>query len=229
VPQLETPATRPVLSFKPRRGRMTSGQRRAIETLWSAYGVEVSPGLVDLAALFGRDAPLVLEIGFGMGEATAAMAAADPGRDVLAVDVHTPGAGALMQRVHDDGTTNVRVAIGDAVDVLRCMLAPGSLDEIRIFFPDPWPKAKHVKRRLVSAEFAALAADRLTPGGALQLATDWAPYADQMLTVVAGDPLLHNPFAGFAPRPAARPETRFERIGLARGHAVFDVIAHRLG
>jgi tRNA (guanine-N7-)-methyltransferase len=164
-----------------------------------------------------------------MGEATAAMAAADPGRDVLAVDVHTPGAGALLQRLDDDGTPNVRVVLADAVDVLRQMLWPGSLDEIRVFFPDPWPKAKHVKRRLVSPAFAELVADRLRPRGTLHLATDWSSYADQMLAVVAGEALLRNAFDGFAPRPADRPQTRFERIGIARGHEVFDVIARRHG
>jgi tRNA (guanine-N7-)-methyltransferase len=223
----ETEAERPVLTFKPRRGRMTSGQRRSMETLWSAYGIEMTDHPLDLAGIFGRTAPVVLEIGFGMGEATAAMAAADPGRDILAVDVHTPGAGALLQRLDDAGTTNVRVVLGDAVDVLRLMLALASLDEIRVFFPDPWPKARHIKRRLVGPSFAALAADRLRPGGRLHLATDWSPYADQMLDVVSGEPALVNEFAGFAPRPADRPQTRFERIGLARGHQVFDVIAHR--
>lgn len=222
------PAGRPVLSFKPRRGRMTSGQRRAVETLWAAYGCDVAQQPLDAASLFGRAAPLVLEIGFGMGEATAAMAAADPARDMLAVDVHTPGAGALLKRLDDEAITNVRVLLGDAMDVLRLMFGPGSLDEIRVYFPDPWPKTKHLKRRLVSPSFAALAADRLTPGGMLLLATDWSPYADQMLAVVSAEPLLRNDCAGFAPRPQNRPVTRFERIGLARGHAVFDVVARRL-
>jgi tRNA (guanine-N7-)-methyltransferase len=224
---LDMPTGRPVLSFKPRRGRMTSGQRRAVETLWAAYGSGVSTQPLDVPSLFGRVAPVVLEIGFGMGEATAAMAAADPERDILAVDVHTPGAGALLQRLADEGITNVRVVLGDAVDVLALMFDSSSLDEIRAFFPDPWPKAKHIKRRLVSRTFVTLAADRLTSGGRLHLATDWSAYADQMLDVVAAEPLLRNEFAGFAPRPADRPVTRFERIGMARGHDIFDVIARR--
>jgi tRNA (guanine-N7-)-methyltransferase len=184
---------------------------------------------LDAAALFGRAAPLVLEIGFGMGETTAAMAAADPARDIVAVDVHTPGAGALLQRLADDGLGNVRVVLGDAVDVLTDMLPSGSLAEIRIYFPDPWPKLKHVKRRLVSPAFATLAADRLAHGGRLHLATDWAPYAAQMLAVIAGEPRLRNEYAGFAPRPAYRPVTRFERIAAARGRAVFDLLATREG
>ena len=225
--EVEVAAARPVLSFKPRRGRMTSGQRRAVDTLWTPYGVEVVEVLLEPATVFGRVAPLVLEIGFGMGEATAAMAAADPARDVLAVDVHTPGAGALLQRVDDDGITNVRVALGDAVDVLTSMISSGSLDEIRVFFPDPWPKSKHYKRRLVRKQFVALAVDRLRVGGRLHLATDWVSYADQMLTVVTEEPLLRNDFDGFAPRPSHRPVTRFESIGLGRGHKIYDVIATR--
>lgn len=218
---------RPILSFKPRRGRMTSGQRRAVDTLWAAYGAPLQPATLDAAALFGRMAPLVLEIGFGMGEATAAMAAADPSRDILAVDVHTPGAGALLQRIDAEALANVRVLLADAVDVLTTMIPAGALDEIRIFFPDPWPKARHVKRRLVSAPFLALAADRLRAGGRLHLATDWAPYAGQMLAAVAAEPRLCNEHDGFVARPEHRPVTRFERIGAARGHDVFDVIAMR--
>ncbi|MEO6712228.1 MAG: tRNA (guanosine(46)-N7)-methyltransferase TrmB [Mycobacteriales bacterium] len=220
---------RPVLSFKPRRGRMTSGQRRAVETLWPAYGIEITGAALDPVAVFGRLAPMVLEIGFGMGEATAQMAAAEPGQDILAVDVHTPGAGALLQRLGDAGLTNVRVALGDAVDVLKLMIGSATLDEIRIYFPDPWPKNKHVKRRLLSPEIVALAADRLRPGGTLHVATDWAPYAARIVTVIGGEPRLRNNFADYAPRRPQRPTTRFERIAAARGHEVFDIVATRLG
>lgn len=225
-----------VLSFRPRRGRVTLRQQSALDQSWGAYGLDVPvpgegppPVPVDLPALFGRTAPVVLEIGFGMGEATAAMAVADPSRDLLAVDVHTPGVGALLHLVGDLGLTHVRVARGDALVLLRDMLGPASLDEIRVFFPDPWPKQRHHKRRLVRPGFAALAASRLVPGGRLHLATDWDPYALQMLGVVDAEPLLHNLHDGPAPRPAHRPLTRFERHGLAKGHHVTDVIVVRTG
>jgi tRNA (guanine-N7-)-methyltransferase len=215
-------------SFKRRGGRVTPGQRRALDTLLPVFGVPVTAGGVDRVAVFGRHAPLVLEIGFGMGEATVAMAAADPGRDVLAVDVHVAGVGALLREVEALGLRNVRVVVGDAVEVLHRMLGPGSLDEVRVFFPDPWPKARHHKRRLVGTTFAGLVGDRLASGGRLHCATDWAPYAEQMLAVVADEPRLVNDHGGFAPRPARRPVTRFEQQGLARGHQVFDVIARRV-
>ena len=237
-----------VRSFKRRSGRIRPGQQAALETLLDRYGVDAAApgpatGPIDGPALFGRVAPLVLEIGFGMGEATLAMAAADPGRDLLAVDVYRPGAGAVIRDAHRLGLTNVRVLVGDAVDVLRDRLAPGSLDEVRVFFPDPWPKARHHKRRLVTAGFAHLVATRLRPGGLLHLATDWTPYAEQMRTALAAEPLLagaggaHD--AGDAdgadgggfdvPRPAGRPVTRFERLGVARGHQVHDLMAVRTG
>lgn len=215
-------------SFKRRGGRVTPGQRRALDALLPVFGVPVAAGALDPVAVFGRTAPLVLEIGFGMGEATVAMAAADPGRDVLAVDVHVAGAGALLREVEAQGLRNVRVVVGDAVEVLHRMLGPGSLDEVRVFFPDPWPKARHHKRRLVGTAFVGLVVDRLVSGGHLHCATDWAPYADQMLAVVAGQPGLVNDHGGFAPRPPGRPVTRFEQQGLDRGHQVFDVIARRV-
>lgn len=226
----EPPGTpREVLTFRPRRGRVTARQQAALDEVGVAYGLDVAAltGPLDAVVLFGRRAPLVLEIGFGMGEATAAMAAADPGVDVLAVDVHTPGIGALLHLVGELGLTNVRVASGDAVVLLRDLLAPASLAEVRAYFPDPWPKNRHRKRRLVSPAFARLAAERLVPGGRLLLATDWEPYAEQMLEVVAAEPMLRNPHGGPAQRPAARPVTRFERHGLAKGHAVTDVVAVR--
>jgi tRNA (guanine-N7-)-methyltransferase len=216
----------PIRTFKPRRGRVTQRQQQALDRCWERYGVEVTGAPFDQGAVYGRQAPLILDIGFGMGETTAAMAGADPVRDLLAVDVHTPGVGALLHEVEARGLTNVRVAAGDAVELLTTMLAPGSLDEIRVFFPDPWPKVRHHKRRLVGPSFAALAGSRLRPGGRLHCATDWEPYARQMLEVVAGEPALVNPHGGFAPRPGWRPVTRFERQGLAKGHDVYDVIAH---
>ncbi len=215
-------------SFKHRRGRITSGQQAALSLLWPRLGLDLRDRRVDLPAVFGRMGPVVLEIGFGMGETTLAMASADPARDVIAVDVHTPGAGALLRDLDSAGLTNVRVMVADATVLLRDMLAPGSLDEIRLFFPDPWPKSRHRKRRLYSPGFAALAASRLRLGGLLHSATDWAPYAAQMLDVVEGEPLLRNTFAGSAPRPPGRPVTRFERQGLAKGHRIVDVIAERV-
>jgi tRNA (guanine-N7-)-methyltransferase len=216
-----------IRTFKPRRGRVTPRQQRALDQWWDAYGLPVSEEPLAVEEVYGRRAPLVLEIGFGMGETTVAMAQASPALDVLAVDVHTPGAGALLHAVAERELTNVRVALGDAVEVLRDMLADGSLAEVRVFFPDPWPKLRHHKRRLVSPGFAALVASRLAPGGRLHCATDWAPYAHRMLEVLDGEPALTNPHSGFAPRPPWRPVTRFERQGLAKGHAVFDVIAYR--
>lgn len=223
---IQPPSTAP-RSFKHRRGRITSGQQVALNTLWPRYGLNLSPAPLDLPRVFDRVAPVVLEIGFGMGETTLAMAADDPGKDVIAVDVHTPGAGALLRDLESTGRRNVRVVVGDALDVLRDMLPEQSLDEVRLYFPDPWPKVKHRKRRLFSSHFAALAATRLRPGGRLHSATDWAPYAEQMLRIVQDEPLLVNAHRGYAPRPSWRPVTRFEAQGLSKGHRVFDIIAER--
>jgi len=217
-----------VRSFKMRRSRVTQGQQQALDRLWHSYGIDPGESPLDPAALFGRVAPVVLEIGFGMGETTVAMAAADPARDLIAVDVHTPGAGALVRDVGALGLDNVRVVLGDAVQILRDRLAPGSVDEVRIFFPDPWPKSRHHKRRLIAPPFVGLLVDRMRVGGRLHCATDWAPYAQQILDVVRDEPGLANEHDGYAPRPAWRPVTRFERQGLARGHQVFDVLARTL-
>ena len=207
---------------------MTLAQQQAIDTVGPLYGLDLTSGLIDPVALFGREAPLVFEIGFGMGETTVAMASADPSRDIIAVDVHTPGAGSLLRALDAQSLTNVRVGVGDALEVLRGMVPYDSLDEIRIFFPDPWPKTKHFKRRLVTADFAALAVSRLKPGGVLHVATDWGPYAEQVLDVVAAEPLLVNDFDGLAPRPVHRPVTRFEQQGIRKGHQVFDIVARRV-
>ena len=218
----------PIRTFKYRRGRVTQAQQDAIDRVGPLYGLDLASGVIDPVALFGREAPLVFEIGFGMGETTVAMAAAQPERDLVAVDVHTPGAGSLLRAVSAEGLTNVRVAVGDALEVLRGMVPYESLDEIRIFFPDPWPKTKHSKRRLFTADFAALAVSRLKRGGVVHVATDWGPYAEQVLDVVAANPLLVNDFDGPAPRPESRPVTRFEQQGLGKGHSVYDIVAHRL-
>ena len=219
-----TPAVR---TFK-KRSRIRPAQAAALDALWPRFGADdAASGPLDAAALFGRTAPLVLEIGFGRGETTLAMAAADPDRDVLAVDVHRAGAGALLLDLDAAGLTNVRVLVGDAVPLLRDRVAPGSLDEVRIFFPDPWPKSRHHKRRLVTPGTVALVAARLRPGGRLHCATDWEPYADEMLAAVEAEPLLDNAFGGFAPRPGWRPVTRFEQQGIDKGHVVRDVLAVR--
>ncbi|WP_406284059.1 tRNA (guanosine(46)-N7)-methyltransferase TrmB [Embleya sp. NBC_00896] len=219
------PAT--VRSFTPRRGRITLAQRDALDRLWERWGFDVADRTIDLGELFGDDRPVVLEVGFGMGETTAVMAAADPTVNVLAIDVHTPGQGSLLHDVENRGLTNVRVANGDAVELLRDMLPPACLAGIRVFFSDPWPKTRHHKRRLIQPTFAALAASRLVPGGTLHCATDWEHYAEWMLEVLSGEPELVNTTDGYAPRPAWRPVTRFEQQGLDKGHEVADLIFRR--
>jgi tRNA (guanine-N7-)-methyltransferase len=188
--------------------------------------VAVDGSALDLAAVFGRHAPVVVEVGSGMGEATAAMAAADPHRDVLAVDVHLQGLGRLLRRIEELHLTNVRVAEGDAVVLLRDMLTAASLDEVRVFFPDPWPKARHGKRRLVQQPFLDLVASRLRTGGALHIATDWAPYAEQVAALLHADPSYEVVHEG--PRPAHRPVTRFEQQGIDAGRSPWDVVARNL-
>ena len=223
---------RRIRSSHPRKGRMSDAQRGALARLWKAYGIRVDgEGLLDLDQLFdaaGR--PVVLEIGFGMGDATATMAAAGPDTSILAVDVHTPGHGNLLRRIESDGLDNVRLAEGDAVVLLRDQLAPASVDGLRIYFPDPWPKARHHKRRLIQPEFVALAVSRLRPGSLVHCATDWEPYAEQMLEVLTASPELENLHpagSGYAPRPEWRPVTKFEQQGLDKGHVVQDLLFRR--
>ncbi|WP_217136910.1 tRNA (guanosine(46)-N7)-methyltransferase TrmB [Streptomyces sp. AC558_RSS880] len=222
---------RRIRSFQPRRSRVTAGQADALQRLWPAWGFDIDGSRrLDLAEFFGDEHPVVLEIGFGMGEATARMAAADPATNILAVDVHTPGQGNLLNLADRLGLTNVRVGNGDAIILLREMLAPGSLGGLRVYFPDPWPKKRHHKRRLIQPEFLTLAASRLAPGAVLHCATDWEPYAEQMLQVLTAHPGFENtrPDGGFAPRPAFRPLTRFEAQGLEKGHVVNDVLFRRV-
>ncbi|MDO0927031.1 tRNA (guanosine(46)-N7)-methyltransferase TrmB [Streptomyces sp. TG1A-8] len=222
---------RRIRSFQPRRSRVTAGQAEALQRLWPLWGLDIDgQRVIDLAELFGNDGPVVLEIGFGMGEATAQMAAEDPGTNILAVDVHTPGQGNLLNLAHRDGLSNIRVGNGDAIILLREMLAPGSLDGLRVYFPDPWPKKRHHKRRLIQPEFLTLAATRLKPGAIVHCATDWEPYAEQMLDVLTAHPDFENTRAdgGFAPRPAFRPLTRFEGQGLDKGHVVNDLLFRRV-
>jgi tRNA (guanine-N7-)-methyltransferase len=221
------PQHRPIRSYVLRQGRLTEAQSRAYERLMPVYGIAYSPAPLDLDAVFGRQAPRVLEIGFGMGETTAEIAAAHPETDYIGVEVHTPGVGALLARIEALGLRNVRVIRHDAAEVVAHMLSPGSLDGVHVFFPDPWPKKRHHKRRLLQPGFVALLARRLTPGGYLHVATDWEDYAVEALATLEREPALENTAAGFAPRPAARPQTKFERRGRALGHAVWDLLFRR--
>jgi tRNA (guanine-N7-)-methyltransferase len=234
VNSTEQPTHRQIASFVHRGRRMSTGQARAWDRSWSALGREVAglpAGPVDFDGWFGRSAPVVLEIGSGMGETTAALAAAAPEVNYLAVEVYQPGLAQLMMRAESLGLSNLRLARGDAVRLLAEHVAPGSLAEVRIFFPDPWPKAKHHKRRLVRPGFVALVASRLAPGGLLRLATDWAHYADQMLEVCVAEPALRNRHAdapgGWAPRPEWRSVTKFEGRAELAGRISRDLVFER--
>jgi tRNA (guanine-N7-)-methyltransferase len=218
---------RPVVSYDTRPGRLTAGQRRAWQRWWPSYGRDAA-GLarLDFDEWFGRSAPVVLEIGSGMGEATAAMAAAEPELSHLAIEVYQPGLAQLLMRIREAGMDNVRLLRGDAVSVLREWIEPDTLAGIRIFFPDPWPKTRHHKRRLVQPDFVRLAASRLAPGATLHLATDWADYAEQMRTVCAGEPSLRATGpdrTGVIPRPPWRPMTKFELRAREEGRPVWDL------
>ncbi|MEV8095151.1 tRNA (guanosine(46)-N7)-methyltransferase TrmB [Kitasatospora sp. NPDC085879] len=236
---------RRIRSFQPRRGRMTNAQADALDRLWEQYGLAIDGTPLDLTALFG-DLPVTLEIGFGMGETTAAMAAADSSTGILAADVHTPGHGNLLQMLERSGSSNVRLAAGDAVILLRDMLPDASLAGLRVYFADPWPKPKHHKRRLVQPHFLELVLPKLAPGALVHCATDWEHYAEQMLDVLDASPELENlhpegdgsgwlepaqrpagSVPGYAPRPDWRPLTKFERAGLAKGHVVHDLLFRR--
>jgi len=215
---------RAIRSYVLRQGRLSNAQRRAHETLLPRFGVPYSPGILDLQQLYGRAAPRILEIGFGMGETTAEIAAAHPENDYLALEVHTPGVGSLLKLIAERGLANVRIVQHDAVQVLEHMIAPGAFDGAHIFFPDPWPKKRHHKRRLIQPAFIALLASKLKPGGYVHAATDWEEYAGQILEVFSGEPALTNTAAAYAPRPDYRPLTKFEQRGLRLGHGVWDVI-----
>jgi tRNA (guanine-N7-)-methyltransferase len=211
-----------------RQGRFSRGQQRAYAELLPRFGVSYRREPLDFAELFGRKAPVVLEIGFGMGETTVRIAAENPATNYLGIEVHAPGVGSLLRQVEEMALANVRVVTHDAVEVLRDMIPPGSLAAMHVFFPDPWPKKRHHKRRLIQPEFAALAASRLAPGGHLHVATDWQDYAEHVLAVLSAVPQLRNTAEGFAPRPTTRPETKFERRGLKLGHGVWDLLFTRI-
>jgi tRNA (guanine-N7-)-methyltransferase len=221
---------RPVRSFVVRAGRMGPGQARALAELGPRWLVPFAPQPLDVTALFGRAAPLVLEIGFGMGDATAQVAAAQPQTDFLGIEVHEPGVGALLRQIGARDLRNLRLVQHDAVEVLQQMIAPASLAGVHLWFPDPWHKKRHHKRRLVQPLFVELVASRLAPGGYLHCATDWQPYAEQMRAVLQTAPGLADTSAdgsGFVPRPAWRPQTKFEARGLRLGHGVWDLVFRR--
>jgi len=223
-PAQPAPRRRAVRSFVVRAGRMGPGQARALAELGPRLLIPFAPDGVDVTTLFGRRAPLVLEIGFGMGDATAAIAQGRPDTDFIGVEVHTPGVGALLKRIGEMGLANLRLIQHDAVEVLEQMIEPGSLAGVHVFFPDPWHKKKHNKRRLIQAEFVRLLASRLQPGAYLHCATDWQPYAEQMLEVLTAEPGLQNSAEGYAPKPDYRPLTKFENRGLKLGHGVWDLV-----
>jgi len=221
------PPQRPIRSYVLRQGRLSGAQARAHQELLPRYGINFSDQVLDLEAAFHRKAPKILEIGFGMGETTATIAAAHPENDYLGIEVHTPGVGSLLKQIGERGLTNLRLIQHDAVEVLRHMIAPGALDGVHLFFPDPWPKKRHHKRRLVQPDFVALLASRLGRGGYVHMATDWQDYAEQMLAVLSAEPMLENTAAGYAPRPDYRPQTKFETRGLKLGHGVWDIVFKR--
>lgn len=221
---------RAIRSFVTRAGRITEAQERALEALWPKYGVDATPSVLDLDALFGRHAPRTVEIGFGNGENLSRMAAAHPERDYLGIEVHRPGVGRLLLALEELQLTHVRLVCQDAVDVLAQRIAQHSLDEVVILFPDPWPKKRHHKRRLIQSAFVELLTERLCHGGVIRLATDWQPYAEEMLATLTANPSLQNLSAAgaYSPRPAERVATRFEQRGERLGHEVWDLAFRRI-
>ena len=229
APPPDAPRRRAIRSFVVRAGRMTVAQERAWAELWPRFGLESADAPLDLAAVFGREAPRTLEIGFGNGESLVALASEHPERDFLGIEVHRPGVGHLLLRVEELGLRNLRVICRDAVEVLGRCITEASLDEVLLYFPDPWPKKRHHKRRIVQPGFAALVASRLRLGGVFRMATDWQPYAEQMLAVAGACATLRNDSTegDYVPRPASRPVTRFERRGHRLGHGVWDLAFRR--
>ena len=220
-----------IRSFVLRQGRVSNAQQRYYEEMMAKIGIPYAASRLDFEAVFGRSAPRILEIGFGMGETSATIAESNPHQDYIGVEVHTPGVGSLCKLIAEKSLGNQRIIQHDAVEVLRDMIPESSLDGVHIFFPDPWPKARHHKRRLIQAPLVATLARRLKPGGYLHCATDWENYAEQMLEVLSAEALLENTAleGGFAPRPDYRPLTKFEQRGLRLGHGVWDVIFRRQG
>ncbi|WP_034944720.1 tRNA (guanosine(46)-N7)-methyltransferase TrmB [Erwinia oleae] len=221
---------RRIRSFVRRQGRLTKGQQQALDTLWPVMGVEYQPEPVDLAALFGRDAPVVLEIGFGMGASLVSMAQAKPQQNFLGIEVHSPGVGACLASAQEAGVENLRVMCHDAVEVLENMIPDNSLLMVQLFFPDPWHKARHNKRRIVQVPFAELVMRKLKPGGVFHMATDWEAYAQHMLEVMSSIDGYKNQSMtqDYVPRPETRPLTKFEQRGQRLGHGVWDLMFERI-
>ena len=227
----DVPFLRTIKSYVLRAGRTTIGQAKAYELYGPANLLTYAPETLNATAAFGRSAPLILEIGFGMGEATAHIARVRPDDNFLCCEVHEAGVGALLKRIGEQDLHNIRILRHDAVEVIDHMLSPGSLDGVHIFFPDPWHKTKHHKRRLIQPALVNKLAQRLKPGGYLHCATDWQPYAEQMMEVIGGEPLLantSNAADGFATKPDYRPLTKFENRGLKLGHGVWDLVFRRV-
>jgi tRNA (guanine-N7-)-methyltransferase len=223
-PMFYDPAEHRIRSFVTRAGRLSTAQARAIDTLAPQFCIPYAKAPIDLDAAFGRHAPTIFEIGFGMGETTAAIATGMPDKNFLAVEVHTPGVGSLLKQIGEQGLTNLRLLQHDAFEIITNMIAPESLAGVHVFFPDPWHKARHNKRRLIQGPMVALLASRIAPGGYLHCATDWQEYAEQMLEVLGAEPTLQNSADGYAPRPDYRPVTKFENRGLKLGHGVWDLV-----
>jgi tRNA (guanine-N7-)-methyltransferase len=224
---VDDPKTRPIRSYVRREGRMSPAQERFIAEMMPRVGVPYQADPLDFAEVFGRAAPTILEIGFGMGDSTAQIAECRPADNFLGIEVHGPGVGNLCKLISERAIANIRVMQHDAFEVVRDMIAPGSLDGIHIYFPDPWHKARHNKRRLIQGPFVAELARRLAPGGYIHCATDWEEYAVQMLAVLSAEPLLENTAEAYAPKPDYRPLTKFENRGLKLGHGVWDLVFRR--
>lgn len=222
-----TETHRPIRSFVLRQGRISNAQRRAYDALLPQFGIPYAVQQIDLDRVFGRRAPKILEIGFGMGETTATVAAQHPQNDYLGIEVHTPGVGSLLKTIAERNLTNVRIIQHDAVEVLRNMIAPDTFDAVHVFFPDPWPKKRHHKRRLIQPPLISMLCERMKPGGYVHVATDWQDYAEQILDVFRSEPRLANTAERYAQRPDYRPLTKFETRGLKLGHGVWDVIFRR--
>jgi tRNA (guanine-N7-)-methyltransferase len=221
---LYDPTEHRIRSFVTRAGRLSTGQARALEEFGPQFLVEYKKDMLDYAVAFGRQAPTILEIGFGMGDTTAHIARQMPDKNFIGVEVHTPGVGSLLKQIGEQGITNLRLIQHDAFEVLNHMIADGSLAGVHIYFPDPWHKARHNKRRLIQPAFVKLLCEKLSTGGYIHLATDWEDYAVQMLEVLGAEPMLANTAEGYAPQPAYRPLTKFENRGLKLGHGVWDLV-----